>query len=252
MRRMRWFSNGVSAVSAAALVAVNLLAVLGVLFAGWSLLLLLLMYWAESGIVGAVNVARIALAHGAEPARPGGGDRSWKASGIRLSRFVAIPLFIVHYGLFWVLHGVFVLLLPVFLAMGATLFTTSGAGSRLELVDLSAIDPRWAIAVVVGFGFSHVISFFVNYLGGGEHLAVTPGAQMFAVYGRVAVLHATVLVAAAVIGALGAPVGALVVFVLAKTALDLAFHVREHRRARPRGLVPARRVQVPGRTAPDS
>lgn len=252
MRRMRRSASSVSPVSAVVLVAVNLVPVLGVLFAEWSLFLLLVMYWTEAGVVGAVNVAKIAMARGAAPPAPAAGRRSLAAAGARLSRVVAIPCFVVHYGLCWVLHGVLVLLLPVFVGMGGTLLSTAEAGSTFGLVDLGTIDPRGVVVAVAGLALSHVVSFFVNYLGRGEHLAVSPGAQMVNVYRRVAVPHATVLVAAAIVGALGAPRGALVIVVLAKTALDLAFHLRAHGRTQPRRVAVPPRVQAPGRTAPDS
>lgn len=51
-------------------------------------------------------------------------------------------------------------------------------------------------------------------------------------YGRVAVLHVTLLVAAFAVTALGAPIAALAFMVLLKIVLDAAAHVREHRRAR--------------------
>ena len=52
---MRWLS-------AAVLVAVNLVPLVGVAFWGWSLMLILVLYWIESGIVGAINVLKIARA----------------------------------------------------------------------------------------------------------------------------------------------------------------------------------------------
>jgi hypothetical protein len=75
---------------------------------------------------------------------------------------------------------------------------------------------------------------------------------MFSVYGRVAVLHATVLVSAVAVAALGTPLAALAVFVLGKIALDIALHIREHRRAQTPTMAAPLGVHAPGRTAPDS
>jgi hypothetical protein len=54
---MRWLS-------AAVLVAVNLIPLIGVAFWGWSLMLIVVLYWVESGIVGLINVFKIARAQG--------------------------------------------------------------------------------------------------------------------------------------------------------------------------------------------
>lgn len=53
-------------------------------------------------------------------------------------------------------------------------------------------------------------------------------------YRRVVVLHVTIVLGAIGVAVVGAPVGALVVMVLAKTALDLRGHWREHDRAEQR------------------
>jgi hypothetical protein len=48
--------------SAIALVIANAIPLLGVLFFGWSLLTILVLFWLENGIVGLWNVPRIILA----------------------------------------------------------------------------------------------------------------------------------------------------------------------------------------------
>ena len=52
---------------------------------------------------------------------------------------------------------------------------------------------------------------------------------MFAPYGRLVILHLTILLGAFAIMVIGAPVGAVAVLVALKTAMDLGFHLREHR-----------------------
>jgi hypothetical protein len=51
---------------------------------------------------------------------------------------------------------------------------------------------------------------------------------MFAPYGRVIVLHLTILFGAFVAALLGAPIGVLIILVVLKTAFDLRLHLREH------------------------
>jgi len=80
-------------VSLAMLVAANLLPLFGVLFSGWSVFIVMSLFWLENVIIGAWNVPRMAtqLLRG-----------QWGA-------LFLIPFFIVHYGLFCAIHGLFVM-----------------------------------------------------------------------------------------------------------------------------------------------
>ena len=71
----------------------------------------------------------------------------------------------------------------------------------------------------------------MNFLGRREYLGVAPQEQMMSVYGRVVALHVTILGGAFAVGLFGTPIAALVLLVALKTAGDLFFHLREHRRA---------------------
>jgi hypothetical protein len=61
--------TGISSSPAAivALLVTNAIPLIGVIFWGWSLFAILLLYWIENGIVGAINVLKIARAEAAEP-----------------------------------------------------------------------------------------------------------------------------------------------------------------------------------------
>src|SRR5215212_5927619 len=50
--------------SATLLVLANLIPLIGVLFFGWSLITILVLYWLENGIVGLWNVPKILMARG--------------------------------------------------------------------------------------------------------------------------------------------------------------------------------------------
>jgi hypothetical protein len=211
----------------ALLVASNLVPLVGVLFWGWNLWSILILYWIENGIVGLLNVPKMLMARG--------GDESGESgSGGRL---FLTGFFCVHYGIFWFGHGVFVLVfLPAIAGFrsvvesGAT-FTPGGLELPGVFTDQgTATGPRadvllWgALALLV----SHLASFFLNYVGRREYLSRSIGAQMFAPYARVVVLHLTILFGAFVAVFLGQPIGLLVALIVLKTALDLALHLREH------------------------
>jgi 2-hydroxychromene-2-carboxylate isomerase len=75
---------------------------------------------------------------------------------------------------------------------------------------------------------SHGVSFFFNYLGRREYLNTTPMKQLFQPYGRLVVLHITIIFGAFLVIGLGQPVLLVALLVILKTAVDLFFHLREH------------------------
>lgn len=186
------------------LVVANLVPLAGVLLLGWQLTTLLAVYWAENGVVGVFAVARMLTARGSGQA----------ASAPTL---LMVPFFCLHYGVFWVVHGLFVWLAFPFL------FGSGAAPSRP--------DPAVVLAASVALFASHGASFVLNWLGGGEYRTSTPAAEMAAPYSRVMVLHFTIVLGAFAVSFVGSPLGALVVMVVLKTWLDLAAHLAERQRA---------------------
>jgi hypothetical protein len=75
---------------------------------------------------------------------------------------------------------------------------------------------------------SHGVSFLVNYVGRKEYLNTTPMKQMFQPYGRLIILHVTIIIGAFLVIGLGQPVLLVALLVLLKTIVDLFFHLREH------------------------
>jgi hypothetical protein len=216
-----------SRLAIALLLVVNLIPLAGAIFWGWNVFTLLILYWLENGIVGVFNVLKMALAQGPLDTRSGAPEIV-----TTVSRLTLIPFFIVHYGIFWVVHGVFVLSLPAFIGLGTSGppilpdgsligFDEESLGPRLDLVALGAI----------GLAISHGVSFVFNYLGRGEFRTARLGMLMFAPYVRLVALHVTIIVGGMLSIALGSPVGSMIVLVPIKIAIDLALHVREHRRA---------------------
>jgi hypothetical protein len=62
---------------------------------------------------------------------------------------------------------------------------------------------------------------------------------MFSPYGRLMVLHITIIVGGMAIAFTGAPAAALAILVVLKTFMDIGFHLAEHRKAeRPAGTIP--------------
>lgn len=217
--------------SAIALLVANAIPLVGVYFFGWSLLTILVLYWLENGIVGFWNVPRILLAQGTAVSTPSPPPTAGRAA---LATF-----FLVHYGIFWLVHGIFVFALPSFMDAGSNRILV-GCGDEDPFGNLQACnspfgDLVWsniAIAAVALF-LSHGASFLFNYIRGGEYRTASPTGQMGAPYGRVVVLHLTIIFGAFAVAFLGSPVGALLLLVGLKTAFDLGLHLREHRATTP-------------------
>lgn len=230
------------------LLLANLIPLVGVLFFDWSLLTILVLYWLENGIVGLWNVPRIILAQGSlVPSSPTGAATSGLIRPRAAARLSAIPrtamaiFFAFHYGMFWLVHGIFVFALPAFAGgegpFGATGNTCADPTGLLIACQAGVFgDVLWPAVVVgaIALFLSHGVSFFLNYLGRREYLAASPSGQMGSVYGRVVVLHLTIILGSFVIALLGSPIGALVVLIVLKSAFDLGLHLRRHRQDNPR------------------
>jgi len=236
-----------SMLAVALLVGFNLVPLAGVVWWGWDLWTILVLYWIENGIVGAFNIARILTAQGS--VLPG--LSRWRMNGRpinELARGGIAAFFTVHYGVFWLGHGVFVLIaLPLIAGVSSgvegVIFNPDGSGTApIGSMFGTPAGPDWGLVQLgaIGLALSHGASFGLNYIGRGEYRTTSPSQLMLAPYGRVVVLHLTIILGATVSIALGTPIGALVVLVTIKTLLDVAFHLREHRReAPPQGLAAA-------------
>jgi hypothetical protein len=212
-----------SRLALAVLVAANLVPLAGVAALGWRVYDVMLIYWLENGVVGAFTLLRMATA-GRAP----------------LAVLAVGPFFTVHYGMFWLVHGVFVVSLFGPAGPFGEPVPAAGPGPvlpfALPIVGEIPLVPGagWAIAALV---LSHGVSFVQNWLLGGERDGVGPGALMPRPYGRVVVLHLTLIAGGFFVMALGAPLLALVLMVALKIGVDAAAHLRSHAAAR--GAPPA-------------
>ena len=242
-RLVAWYRVSSSVGAVVALIVANAIPLLGALFLGWNVWMILVVYWLENGIVGVFNVLKMLKAEG--PPDPTG---TWTLNGKPMnvvSRRAVAGFFLIHYGIFWVVHGLFVLTMPFFAGMRAEvdrvtpLFPDEG-----QFVDGVYVGPSFEpgpemtsgfelgslLMAVIALAISHGLSFLFNYLGRGEYRRTSAAAQMFAPYSRLVVLHITIIVGGMAIASTGAPAAALAILVVLKTAMDIAFHLAEHRK----------------------
>jgi len=191
--------------SVAILVAANLVPLYGVVFLRWQVFPLMVLFWLENVIIGFFTVLKMVVA---DPA-PGAGC---------LVKPFLIGFFMFHYGGFASGHLVFVLTL-----FGG--FWQKGLADGAAVRTVADLQIGWAVLALV---LSHAISFGLNYMGKGEYKTANVGALMFQPYGRVVVLHLSLLAGGFVIVLLDSPVFAVALLVVLKILLDVTAHVREH------------------------
>lgn len=203
----RWTS------SATALVLANLVPLAGVLFFGWDVFVVVFLFWLENVVVGFFNLLRMLwVERGAER--------------FPLAKLFVMPFFLVHYGMFTAIHGVFVLVL-----FGGMAERVSGFPTVRSVTEIVSQYHLW-IPVLALFA-SHGYSFVANYVARQEYRRVTLQQLMQQPYSRVVVLHLTILLGGFLVMALKLPmVGALLLVVL-KIAVDLRAHLQEHARLEP-------------------
>ena len=217
-RLIAWYRVGSSYGALVALVVANLIPLAGVLFLGWSVWQILIIYWLENGIVGFYNVLKMLKAEGTGFASVS----SYRINGRSpdgMTKAALVPFFCLHYGIFWAVHGLFVLMLPLF---GASM---TGGESSFGTTP----DPSVLVVAVIALFISHGLSYAFNFIGGGEYERVSAAQQMGKPYGRLVVLHVTIIIGAMAISITGAAIAALAVLVLLKIGLDVGLHLAEHR-----------------------
>ena len=202
--------SGPSRLSGLVLAFVNMVPVIGVIIWGWSVFEIVALYWAENLIIGALNIPRIFLARaGPEEAKP---------SLVRKG-FLAL-FFTVHYGIFCLVHGVF-----VFFLLGEKASSESFFPGFPEVTGEVVGTMGWAFTFL---WLSHLFSFFWNYIGQREYRTTRAATRLFQPYGRIVILHIAILFGGFAIEMLGAPMILLLILIAGKTALDLGFHLFSH------------------------
>jgi len=194
------------------LVLANMVPLYGVVFLDWGVFPIILVFWLENVIIGVFNVLRMLAACPDNPALP-------------MAKFFMIPFFAVHYGIFTLVHGVFVIVL-----FGSGTFPPAHLDINAIAQAVSRSHLGYAVLALV---LSHGVSFVHNYLMQGEYRRVQLDELMNAPYGRVVVLHLAILFGGFLLMALHSPELGLLLLVLLKIGLDVRSHWREHAKLGP-------------------
>ena len=189
-----------SRISLAALIVANLVPLFGVLFTSWELADVMVLFWAESAVIGFYTLLKMAVVG------------KWFAIFIGL-------FFVGHYGGF--MAGHFLFIYEIFVRASYARGTAPGAVEALSQL----FTPLWP-AFLALFA-SHGISFALNFLGRGEYQRTTVSKLMAAPYGRIVLMHVTLIFGGWVVMLLNNPLPALVLLIVLKVAADLRAHYGE-------------------------
>jgi len=200
--------------SVTALILVNLVPLAGVLWLGWRMIDVLMLFWMENVVIGVINVLRMGVR---------------LVGAAELKGLVLIPFFTVHYFGFCAGHGLILLLLFGAPGTGLGPAQALGAGGIVEIIRELLSEPAlgWGLIAIAA---SHMFSFVANFLGGGEWRRTEIGALMGAPYGRIMLMHVVLVIGAAIIAAIGQPIYALALLVALKILADASAHLRERRK----------------------
>ena len=187
----------------------------GVLALGWSPFIVIMLYWFENVVIGVFSLAKILLT----------GAHLGAASLVGvLSTGV---FFIVHYGMFTVGHGV--LLVQLFgsteLGRGATdgsLFAPLGATLHYLLSDREG----WLAVIAI---IAVHAGLFIQWSLRTRELPTALNELIRAPYGRIIVLHITLIAGAFLMQAFHAPKFGALLLIALKLAYDLVSLKRDRR-----------------------
>jgi len=187
-------------VSSLALIGANLIPLLGVFLLDWNVGEIMLLFWAESAVIGFYNLLKMIKIGG------------W-------ATLMYGPFFVGHYGGFMAGH-----LLFIYGLFGDNFANSSDPGIAQLLSDFVSLSPA-----LLAFVVSHGISYYSNFLGRKEYLGREIAAQMGQPYKRIIIMHMTIIFGGFLVMMFESALPALLLLLLLKIATDLGSHLREHR-----------------------
>ena len=183
------------------ILAVDLFPIWAVLVLGWGAAPLVFLYWLENLIIGAAALARMIAAS----VRDG-------PVGLIGMAFLG-PFFIVHYGMFCFVHGVFVSTFASISTGG-----TAGFPSPMQLVDQALASGASMQTFVLAIIALQSLLFVQDFIFKGEYRRTSIDREMIAPYGRIVVLHIGIFAGAFAMIAIGEPLWGILALIFLRTA----------------------------------
>lgn len=190
--------------STLALIVANLVPLAGTVFLGWRLSDVMVLYWAESAVIGFWNLCKIAVIG-------------------RWAALLAGPFFLGHFSGFMAIHFMFIYTLFV---QGVGNADSGGKLSEVATLFMSLWPALLALFL------SHGISFFVNFMGKQEYRSRSVSGQMSEPYSRIIFMHLVLIFGGGLSIALGEPTPVLLLVIALKIYFDIRAHIKERTRVR--------------------
>jgi hypothetical protein len=185
------------------LIIANLVPVFGAAFLGWNLANVMVIYWAESAVVGFFNICKIIMIG------------RWFA-------LVAAPFFLGHFGAFMAVH--FLFLYGIFVQG-----PQDSTGGNLADV-LALFIGLWPALVMLLI--SHGFSFVFNFLGRKEYAGRSVNKQMSEPYSRIIFMHLVLIIGGGLVLIMGEQTIVLVIVIALKIVMDIKAHIMQHQPAK--------------------
>jgi len=214
--------------SVTTLLLAHLVPLAGVLYAGWAVLPVMLLFWLENLVICGYTVARMLLAQKGTSDVP---PFVRVASNMFLSAF-----FVLHFGAFAAVQGLVLTTLFGHDGMPTGSFDPAGLALAVRIIAqyVSQYDLQWAVLALV---LSHGVSFWQYYLRPRAYEHAMAGDLMMVPYARVWVLSVVIIAGGFLAMLMNGSLITVALLVVLKTAVDLAAHLREHRRGGPRQIL---------------
>ena len=200
------------------IIASNLLPVFGIIFLGWSMGSMMILYWVENVMVGFFTILKMVFAD--------------EQAGSWLARIPIIIFFCIHFGGFCAGHLVFI----IALFMPRTLQVWNMQTTPWNLLNLLA--ELWL--PILGMFISYSVYFYQHYLGDGIYQRVSVNNLMAEPYPRIMILHVGLILGGFLVMGLGSPIGVILLLVALKTGGE----VINYRKSLVKWLTSVRRFQA--------
>ena len=187
--------------STLALIIANMVPIAGTVFLGWNLSDVMVLYWAESAVIGFFTICKIVVIG------------RWMA-------LLAGPFFLGHFGGFMAIHFLFIY----------TFFVKGPESMGASDGDLSDVAKLFVILwpALAALFASHAYSFFTNFLGRGEYRKRTVKDQMSEPYGRIVFMQLVLIFGGGISMILGQIEPVLIAVIGLKIYFDVRAHIKEH------------------------
>ncbi len=190
-------------ISSFALVLVNLIPIFGVLFLGWDVFEIMILYWMESGIIGFYSIVRLGI------------ETRWFA-------ILLIPFFILHFGGFMFGH---LMVITAIFKPGQYYFAYSSMSGIIY-----AMSP--ILIPFISLFISHGVSFFTNYVTHRKD-NVLQGLlislfEMMRPYKRIMLMQFVLIFGGFATLFFRSQMIVVVLLIIVKTYIDLRAHINEH------------------------